>query len=65
MILKGIMFMHRKGVLHNDLKTNNVVLKSTKEGTIAVIVDMGKATLRKHPEVYKLSERQKKQKTIQ
>ena len=39
------------------MKSNNILLK-TKE-LIPVIVDFGKATLRKTPEIYKLNEKQR------
>ncbi|XP_066920189.1 uncharacterized protein [Clytia hemisphaerica] len=55
-LIKGLVHMHRQGVLHNDIKSNNVMLKSN---LVPVFIDFGKATLRKCPEIYRLTEKQR------
>ena len=55
-LIKGLTHLHTEGVLHNDIKSNNVLLKSP---LIPIFVDFGKATLRKCPEVYRLTEKQR------
>ena len=59
MSLEGVIFIHKKGLLHKNLKSNNILLRSDGFVFTPVIVDMGKATLRRSPEVYKLNEKQK------
>lgn len=60
MLIQAVVFMHTKGMLHNDIKSNNIMLKKSYSGEfIPVVVDMGKVTLRKIPEVYRLSQRQR------
>ncbi len=51
-LIDAVVYLHSHSILHNDLKSNNVLIKS---GFIPIIVDFGKATLRKNPEVYKLT----------
>ena len=48
--------MHMNGLLHNDIKTNNVLMKNI---DTPILVDVGKVTSRYYPEVYKLTESQK------
>ena len=40
---KGLMHMHNNGILHNDLKTNNVVVEIVSDRPCAVIIDFGKS----------------------
>ena len=42
-ICKAVNYIHGKGYLHNDLKSNNVVLKRKKEGFHPMIIDFGKS----------------------
>ena len=42
-ICKAVNYIHGKGYLHNDLKSNNVVLKRKKEGFDPMIIDFGKS----------------------
>ena len=59
-LIQAITFMHTKGMLHNDIKSNNVLLKQSKSDEfIPIVVDMGKVTLRKSPEIYKLTQKQR------
>ena len=50
-ILTAIAFMHSKGILHNDIKTDNVIVSNT-----AKVIDFGKATLISNPVVYSIAE---------
>ena len=40
---KGLMHMHNNNILHNDLKTNNVVVEIVNDQPCAVIIDFGKS----------------------
>ncbi|XP_041453396.1 probable serine/threonine-protein kinase DDB_G0281745 [Lytechinus variegatus] len=40
-IIKGIMELHERGFLHNDLKSNNVLLEKRSQRWHAVIIDLG------------------------
>lgn len=42
-ILKGVDYLHDQGVVHRDLKSDNILLASTKSGTRVVITDFGQA----------------------
>ena len=43
-VLKGLIFIHGRGVLHLDMKPNNIVCVSRKEGDLRVkIIDFGLA----------------------
>ena len=45
-ISNGLNFIHKKGILHNDLKLDNVVLGSSMStSTRAYIIDFGRAFL--------------------
>ena len=60
MMVQAIVHMHSNGLLHNDIKSNNILLKQIDaEGFIPIIIDMGKATSRVSPEIYKLTPRQR------
>ena len=49
--------MHKSNLLHNDIKTNNVLRKE--ESLQPILMDMGKVTSRHDPTVYKFTESQK------
>ncbi|XP_066918689.1 uncharacterized protein [Clytia hemisphaerica] len=55
-MLNALIHMHRQNILHNDLKNNNVLIRSN---SIPVIIDFGKATLRNKPEIYNLTAKQR------
>ena len=55
-LIRGLIHLHKQGVLHNDIKSNNILLR---QDMTPVYVDFGKATLRKSPEVYKLNDEQR------
>lgn len=60
MMTQAIVYIHSKGLLHNDVKSNNILLKRCDTETfIPIIVDMSKATMRIAPEIYKLTPRQR------
>ena len=40
---KALMHMHNNSILHNDLKTNNVVVEIVNDQPCAVIIDLGKS----------------------
>ena len=48
-LVDGLMFLHDKGILHNDLHGKNILIRHTK---IPCIIDFGKATLIRSPLVY-------------
>ena len=48
-ILSGVIYMHSRQILHNDIKADNVVVANT-----AKIIDFGKATLISKPVVYNI-----------
>lgn len=48
-IVDGLAHIHKRGVLHNDLKANNVVLEKRKEEWNRVIIDFGKARMISDP----------------
>ena len=52
-------YMHLKNLLHNDLKTNNVLLKLRINVWVPKLADMEKFTLKPDPETYKLSNTQR------
>lgn len=53
--VKALMFLHDIGVLHNDIKSNNVIVK---DDTLKII-DFGKATLKTHTYAYNLTPSQR------
>ena len=48
-IIKGLDHTHKRGILHNDLKANNVVLEKRSEAWNPVIIDFGKARFIANP----------------
>ena len=54
------MHLHDIGVLHNDIKANNVIIQNNMTITVKII-DFGKATLKSTPIVYKLNKDQQEQ----
>ena len=56
----GLQFIHKKEILHNDLKLDNIVLGTTKSHSLkAYIVDFGKACSIQAARHYHLSEEEK------
>ena len=59
-IVFGLKHMRCKSLLHNDLKTNNIVLKPTAMFRYcAKIIDMGMLTKNSESKIYNLTEQQK------
>lgn len=42
-VIEALHHVHRRGVLHNDLKANNIVLEKRKDQWNPVVIDFGKA----------------------
>ena len=56
----GLKYMYCKSLLHNDLKTNDIILKpSTILKYCAKIIDMGMVTKKSETKMYNLTEQQK------
>lgn len=51
-LLHGYIFMHKKGVLHNDIKSDNVIVTTLRN---PIIIDFGKATLKSCPAIYNVA----------
>ena len=60
MIGDAVKYMHARGILHNDLKTNNIVLEE-RDGTglSPVVIDFGKACLLEHGRTLNLNKTQR------
>ena len=58
-LVSATKYMHFKNLLHNDLKSNNVLLKLRNNTWTTKLADMGKFTLKSNPEIYKLSNTQR------
>ena len=52
-------YIHLKNLVHNDLKSNDVLFKLVNNVWILKLADTGKFTLKPFPETYKLSNTQK------
>ena len=61
-VLEGLIFIHTKGIIHRDIKTDNIVFYNHLSLTNVhpVIIDFGKAVFVAHTKKYKLSNEQKK-----
>ena len=53
-LVSATKYIHLKNLLHNDLKSNNVLLELRNNNWITKLTDMGKFTLKSNPETYKL-----------
>ena len=56
---KAVHYMHGCGILHNDLKGDNVLLQERDDFCVPKITDFGKATHVHNPAVYSLTEKEK------
>ena len=43
-ILKALEYLHERGVVHRDLKPDNILMTSLAEGSRVVLTDFGAAT---------------------
>ncbi len=43
-LLQGLVYLHSQGLLHNDIKGNNILVSQTAKGWKAVLIDFGLAT---------------------
>ena len=50
-ILEAFIFMHKKKILHNDIKADNVLIGQNR----SVIIDFGKATMLDCPVIYNVA----------
>ena len=59
-VMSGIYYIHHKcGVIHNDIKEDNIILEVDKEQMKAVLIDFGKACLDGNGKKYNLSHEDK------
>ena len=54
----AVSYMNLKNLMHNDLKSNNVLLKLRNNVWIPKLADIGKVTLKPYPKTYKLINKQ-------
>ena len=55
-VCEGFIHLHDIGILHNDIKSNNIVVQLLASTSIrVVIIDFGKATMKSSPDVHNLS----------
>lgn len=55
----ALMYLQSKHILHNDIKTDDVLIESTSSGVKAVLIDFNKACLSCDAKLYKLSSEEK------
>ena len=58
-LLEAISFMHQYGLLHNDIKPNNILVHG-KDNMKLKVIDFGKVTLINNPYIYNLNSEQQK-----
>ena len=56
-IVEGVMFLHQTGILHNDIKPDNVILRGWNLCQVTII-DFGKARCKCKAIIYNLSKEQ-------
>ena len=56
----ALVYLQSKHILHNDIKTDNVLIESTSSGVRAILIDFNKACLSCDAKVYKLSSEEKR-----
>ena len=49
---EAISYVHQQGIIHNDIKTNNVVVEKHDDNYSAVLIDFGKATATDNGKTY-------------
>jgi serine/threonine protein kinase len=42
-LLRGVGYLHERGVMHRDIKLENIMLKNTESGFRPVLIDLGMA----------------------
>ncbi|CAB4011817.1 probable serine threonine- kinase gdt4 [Paramuricea clavata] len=57
---EALYFMHKKGFLHNDLKSDNIVLSEENNAIHPVIIDFGKCRSLSNPKRYSLTAKEQK-----
>ena len=62
-VIEGFIHLYDIGILHNDIKGNNIILHWPKFNV--KIIDFGRATLKSFPSVYNLSSKDKAKYNIQ
>ena len=58
-IAQGVQYLHNLGILHNDIKGDNVLVESSVFGASSILTDLGKGCYLRNAKQYSLS-RQKK-----
>ena len=56
----ALVYLQSKHILHNDIKTDNVLIESTSSGVRAILIDFNKACLSCEAKLYKLSLEEKR-----
>lgn len=60
-IAEGLEYIHRKNIVHRDLKTDNIAMYEQNKKIVPVIVDFGKSEFLSNTKKYSLTEEAKKE----
>lgn len=58
-IAQGVLYLHNSGILHNDIKGDNVLVEKNVHGICSILTDLGKGCFLRNAKSYSLSHQKK------
>ena len=60
-VILAVNYLHKKSIIHNDIKENNVIIQKVGSETHSILIDLGKGCFLPHGKVYSMNDAKKQE----